>query len=387
MPERLAQTHVAGHFVMDRSAIVAALAASGFDGTFDHLSSGEEQRARTLVAYRDARLFRPHLVASTRTAARLAELDREAPNFAVVTRLVRRAAQVSLIAGAPIRLPPIVLLGSAGIGKSRYATLLAAALETSCHLVNGSTLPDVGSLTGYPPVWRGSGPGRLAKFLLSSPTSGPVIFIDEAEKIADFEAMTHPTDRLLPILERDTAAAFQDENLQVPMRAQHALFIFACNSLDTLSAPSQGSGPDRPHPRPRSDPPRCGARGHAGWSRPGSRPAGVAGQPRGPGAAPGDRHAAMPPGVRDRGRPRRRAGSALPDHDGPRGGRRDARSSGPLLTHGFRPAGRAAARLNAPPRHTGSPTLDTLRGPPRTAHTAVPAGPSVLMLTSDTTGT
>lgn len=235
--EALSQSLVPGHFVVERSAIMAALDATGFDGGYEHLSNGEEQRVRMLVRYRRSVLFRRHLIGSPAMLARLENLDTTAPNFAAVTRLVRRAALVSQLAGTPIRVQPLCLVGSPGIGKSRYARLLADALGTSCDIVNGSTLPDVGSLTGYPPVWRGSGPGRLAKFLLSARTSGPLILVDECEKIVDYEAMAHPLDRLLPILEHDTARTYQDENLQVPMAAHHATLLFACNSLEALSAP------------------------------------------------------------------------------------------------------------------------------------------------------
>ncbi len=236
--DALVRALVPGHCLMDRVAIEAALNASGSDGTsFDHLSSGEEQRVRTLVLYRDSSLFRPHLIGSPAMLARLDDLDRAAPNFGAVSRLVCRAATLSQVAGAPLRVQPLVLLGSPGIGKSRYAKALAAALGTSCHNVSGATLPDVGSLTGYPPAWRGAGPGRIAKFLITAATSGPVIFVDEAEKIVDFERMAHPLDRLLPLLEYGTAQAYQDENLHVPMRAQHAIVVFAVNSLDGLSEP------------------------------------------------------------------------------------------------------------------------------------------------------
>ena len=226
-----------GHHVMDRGAIAAALLASGFDGDYDSLSSAEEQRARTLVQYRDMPLFRPHLVGSPAMIRRLDGLRRAAPNFAAVTRLVHRAAYLSQVSGRSLRIQPIMLVGAPGIGKSRYARALAFALNTSCDIINGSTLPDLATLTGYPPVWRGAGPGRIAKFLVAAPTTGPLIFIDEAEKIVAFEDMAHPLDRLLPLLEYDTSSGFQDEYLQVPMRAQNAIFLFACNTTDGLSPP------------------------------------------------------------------------------------------------------------------------------------------------------
>ncbi len=228
---------VPGHSVMERAAIERALKTSGYNGSFDHLSREEEARVRLLLQHRDSRLFRPHLIGTPAMIARLEQLGAASPNFAAVTRLVLRAAHLSSVTGCPLRIPPVLMLGPPGTGKTRYARALAAALGTSLDVINGATIPDTGSLTGYPPVWRGAGPGRIAKALVAAPTSGPLIFVDEAEKINDYEASRHPLDRLLMLLEPESAGAFEDEHIRVPMRADSVLWLFACNSLDGLSQP------------------------------------------------------------------------------------------------------------------------------------------------------
>jgi ATP-dependent Lon protease len=138
--------------------------------------------------------------------------------------------------GLPLRIPPLVLLGSPGTGKTRYATKLAAALNTSIDIVAGTTMSDVQSLLGYGKVWRGASAGRLFKTLIDAPNSAPMIFIDEVEKIRDGDT-PKPVDRLLTLLEPHTAAAFLDEFLMVPMRADRVIWLMAANTLEGLSEP------------------------------------------------------------------------------------------------------------------------------------------------------
>jgi ATP-dependent Lon protease len=233
-PDRPAEP---GHYVMDRHTITEALLAAGYDGSFDTMSTGEEQRARTLVAYRDQPLWRRHLIGAPAMTVRLEQLGVAQPNFLTAIGMVRRAVTLSQISGSPLRIPPTILLGSPGCGKSRFVRALAACLGTTISIIDGATIPDVGSITGYPPAWKGAGSGRLARAILTANTSGPIIYIEEAEKIVDYEQARYPLDKILSLLDSSTAAAYMDENLQVPMRAQHATVLLSVNSLDGLSQP------------------------------------------------------------------------------------------------------------------------------------------------------
>ena len=223
--------------IMERAALTDAIRLAGYDGSFDALSREDEVRARLLLHYRDSTpLFRRHLVGSPAMLARLEDLASTTPNFAAVTTLAQQAATLSSLTGRPLRLPVILLLGSPGTGKTHYAKQLATALGTTVEIIAGTTLADTKALTGYGPAWRGSGPSRIAKALIGARTTAPLIFLDEAEKITDYD-VGRPLDRMLTLLERHSARAFTCEYLQVPMRADHVLWVFAVNSLEGLSQP------------------------------------------------------------------------------------------------------------------------------------------------------
>ena len=224
--------------LIEAAAIEAAIDASGYNGSFEALSGAEEQRVRLLMRYRyDQTLWKTPHCAGPDMIARLDALGRAQPNFAAVTALIRHAVQLSIATGHPVRVPPLLLVGRPGTGKSRYARALADTLATTLEAIDGAAIPDMGSVVGYPPVWRASGPGYVAKALVRASTSMPLVLVDEIEKIVDADRNLQPENKLLALLERNTASVWQDEFLRVPMRADGILWLFTANAVAGLSEP------------------------------------------------------------------------------------------------------------------------------------------------------
>ncbi len=141
-------------------------------------------RKALLARYRDDMdlTWRKHLVADDGMLTRLRALTTGAGNMSGAIEVIRRAAVISRHTGTPLRVPPLILVGPPGTGKTRIAGMIASAIGTSVRIVVGSSLQDTGPLLGYGPAWRGAGPGIVAKSLIACPTAAPVIVIDEAEK-------------------------------------------------------------------------------------------------------------------------------------------------------------------------------------------------------------
>ncbi len=67
----------------------------------------------------------------------------------------------------PLRLDPAVALGPPGIGKTFYARKLSEALGVPNEVIAMNLMTDRGSaFAGLTPVWRASGPGKVAKLLI-----------------------------------------------------------------------------------------------------------------------------------------------------------------------------------------------------------------------------
>ena len=235
-----------GLHLMTRSDLEAAIGhcnpGSGADWEDSGATSREDAVRKTMLSrYRDDLdlTWRKHLVADAGTLTRLRALTTGAGNMSAVIEVIRRAAVISRHTHTPLRIPPLVLVGPPGTGKTRIAGMIASAIGgTSIRIVAGASLQDTGPLLGYGPAWRGAGPGIVAKSLIACPTAAPMIVIDEAEKTRfTTEGGENPLDCILQLLEPTTASAFRDNYLDVKLRAENIIWLFCVNSLNGLSRP------------------------------------------------------------------------------------------------------------------------------------------------------
>ncbi|RYF30544.1 MAG: AAA family ATPase [Comamonadaceae bacterium] len=166
---------------------------------------------------------------------RLRCLNAICPQFAEVTAWIVRAAGLAMVTGTPLRLDPCVVVGPPGVGKTFYAGRLAEALDTSSEFIAMNLMTDRGStFTGLSPVWRASGPGKIAKLLLDDDHASPLIVIDEFEKASPINPNETPMQVLHSLLERENAVRFVDEFVDIPIRADHVIWFATANSLGPL---------------------------------------------------------------------------------------------------------------------------------------------------------
>lgn len=224
-------------------SLVAPIDLAAAIAAWDHgdaaTSTEEAARIQALKTLRrhPERLFKLQLVADAPLLERLAVLRGASPNFSEVTDLVDRAARLAIETNTRLKVPPLLLLGGPGIGKSHYARRLAEALGSSVQIVAGTSLTDRGTIAGLTPLWRGARPGCVAKALLVGKTLSPVIVFDEVDKATTGYNDERMLDVLLPLLEPETARSFVDEYWGVPMRADGVLWVLTANDIRALSAP------------------------------------------------------------------------------------------------------------------------------------------------------
>lgn len=204
------------------------------NGDTTHLSSEEAARFNKLCWLTEEPSRKPLLFGTSQMSEELEELRRTCPPFVAVTDLVDRAVALSLLAESPLSIPPLLLVGPPGTGKTHYSKALAKVLGVPVHAWSCATNSDAMQLiTGHPTSWRGARMGLLTEALIASSSASPVFLFDEVDKF-----VTHrdeqPYNILLNVLESENAEALLDEYLRVRFNTSQAIFIATANDVSIL---------------------------------------------------------------------------------------------------------------------------------------------------------
>ena len=91
-------------------------------------------------------------------------------------------------------------------------------------------------LTGASAQWHNARPGKIAQTLIEREYANPVVVLDEVDK-AGGDSRYDPMGALYSLLERDTAAHFKDEFIDVDMDASHILWVATANDESSIPSP------------------------------------------------------------------------------------------------------------------------------------------------------
>ena len=146
---------------------------------------------------------------------------------------------------APIHIPPTLLVGQHGIGKTSYMNRLAELLRIRSRFVDVSTTSSGWVLTGADSTWRDAKQGVILETLLdfAKPMEdvlllgNPIIVLDEIDK--EGRDRKYPLNSvLLPLLEKATAQRFSDEFLRgMTWDISYVSFFATANGLQGISDP------------------------------------------------------------------------------------------------------------------------------------------------------
>ncbi|SCK38035.1 ATP-dependent Lon protease, bacterial type [Variovorax sp. HW608] len=211
---------------------------------FDALKNNPASGDRDVVA-RDLRHFAKAMAEGPwRSIARplawredLAQLASEMPNFAPVVDAIGRALALADLTGRPPALPPILLLGEPGVGKTHFTHRLAEVLQTAIHRQAFDNPQSNSGLRGAERYWANTSVGALWELIVLGKQANPIVLLDEIDKGAQGGNNYRPVDALLTLLEPVTASKVKDMSADFEFDASYVIYVATANDAERISAP------------------------------------------------------------------------------------------------------------------------------------------------------
>src|SRR3954465_10418797 len=160
----------------------------------------------------------------------------ELPNFNEVLEDIRKHIALCIDSNDCVEVPPMLLLGEPGIGKTHFARKLSQLLGTGFGFVPMSSLTAGWVLSGASSQWKNAKPGKVFDTFVNGDYANPVIVVDELDKTTA-DGQYDPLGALYELLEMETATRFVDEFVEVPIDASGAVWLATANDAGRLPDP------------------------------------------------------------------------------------------------------------------------------------------------------
>lgn len=165
----------------------------------------------------------------------LENLRLQMPHFAEVLVFVRNCLALSFARKQPMSLPPILLLGDPGIGKTHFTLELAKALRVPVHRHGFDSGLTESALTGSDSHWGNTSTGLMFEAIVLGQSASPVVLLDEIDKARKGDR-TDPLAPLHSLLEPVSARAIKDISVNFTFDASHVVWIATCNEAANVPA-------------------------------------------------------------------------------------------------------------------------------------------------------
>ena len=135
-----------------------------------------------------------------------------------------------------VKLPPVLLVGRPGCGKTTLLEELARLLGTPSLTIDGAGISDA-NLLGVDQHWGTGGPGVHLNLIVENEIANPILIFDELEKAGGSLRNGDIRTKLLGLLEPRRAGAFLCPFLGKPTNLSAVGWTFTANSTDTIPLP------------------------------------------------------------------------------------------------------------------------------------------------------
>lgn len=220
--------------VVPREAIEAMVRLSNEGGDFD-----SNNRVKTLLKKlqgRRGQKLTHRKLALVKHNHDLGDLNESMfPNFAEFFEYLRSHLTLSAAGGGGLRIPPTLLVGPPGIGKTEVLMKLAERVGTEFRVLNMASAQCGARLAGTDIHWGNCRHGELFDLLAFGQWANPIVFLDELDKVVEGRNGGDTMGSLYHLLERRSARSFEDLSLpSVTIDASQVIWFAAANDETTL---------------------------------------------------------------------------------------------------------------------------------------------------------
>ncbi len=141
----------------------------------------------------------------------------------------------SKIANPNARGTSLLLIGSAGIGKTSIIKSIAKALEWPFQFISLGGDSDASTYTGHQLVYESSHSGKIANSLVGAKSMSMVLMFDEVDKISQTAKGEEVSNLLIHLTDPVQNGDFEDKYLGgVPIDLSKVMFVFSANDINKI---------------------------------------------------------------------------------------------------------------------------------------------------------
>jgi ATP-dependent Lon protease len=166
-------------------------------------------------------------------------LETDLPHFAEPIRLVRNSLTLAEFTNRPVRIPPMLLLGPPGVGKTLFSHALAELLAAP-RAVIAFDQPTAGNqLLGSDLHYSNTSTGLLFNLVCMGEYANPVVLLDELDKssTSSTDRDLDPLSQLHGALEPETARRAVDISVNIEFDASQVTYVATANTAHRLGHP------------------------------------------------------------------------------------------------------------------------------------------------------
>ena len=180
-------------------------------------------------------------------------LESEFPWFAEVTAWILRQLAVRGSGTLGFKIPPLLLLGPPGVGKTSYLQRLAELSGLPFLSLSLAGKSDNRDLAGTARGWGTGHPSRVIALIKETRTANPIVLLDEIDKAGGSNHNGRITDTLLTLLEPASSAKFYDDFLWGHADLSRVSWIATANATATLPTTLLGRMEVKRVPHPKQE--------------------------------------------------------------------------------------------------------------------------------------